>query len=74
METAITVVRLADGLVEGLVVNVVETPSSDGSWLDGSCESARNQAGDEFTAVLATRRAGERAVRTAVPGSTRSGP
>ena len=62
LQTAIAVVRLPDGLVERLVVNVVETPSPDGSWLDGSGESAGDQAGDEFAAVLATRRAGERAV------------
>jgi hypothetical protein len=55
LETATTVVRLPDGLIQRLVVNVVETPSADRSWLDGSGESARNQAGDELAAVLATR-------------------
>src|SRR5712691_606891 len=55
-------VRLPDGLVEWLVVNVVETPSPDGTWLDRSGESAIDQAGDEVAAVLATRCAGERAV------------
>jgi len=53
---------MPDGLVERLVVNVVETPSPDGSWLDGSGESASDQAGDKFAAVLATRRTGERTV------------
>ena len=62
VQTAIAVVRLPDRLVERLVVNVVETPSPDRSWLDGSGESASHQAGDEFAAVLAARRAGERAV------------
>ena len=44
------------------MVNVVETSSPDGSWLDGSGESASHQAGDELAAVLAARCAGERAV------------
>ena len=53
---------MPDGLVERLVVHVVETPSPDRSWLDGSGESASHEARDEFAAVLAARRAGERAV------------
>ena len=44
------------------MVDVVEAPSPDGPWLDGSRESAGHQAGDELAAVLAARRAGERAV------------
>src|SRR5262245_22438028 len=62
METAIAVVWLPDGLIQRLVMNVVETPSADRSWLDGSRESTGNQAADEFAAVLATHRTGERAV------------
>jgi hypothetical protein len=62
VETAIAVVRLPDGFVERLVVNVVETPSPNRSWLDGSGESASDQAGHELAAVLAACRTGERAV------------
>ena len=62
LQTAIAVVRLPDSLVQRLVVNVVETPAPHGSWLDGSRESAGDQAGDKFAAVLATRRPAECAV------------
>ena len=53
---------MPDRLVERLVVNVVQAPSSDGSRLDGSGESARDQAGNELSAVLAASGTRERAV------------
>ncbi len=62
MQSTIAVVWLADRLVERLVVNVVETPTADGSWLDGSGESARGQPGGARAAVLAARGSSERAV------------
>ena len=48
---AIAVVRKLDRFVQRLVVNVVQAPSSRRSRLDGSGESARDQAGNEVTAV-----------------------
>ena len=56
------IVGLSDGLIEGLVVKVIETASADWSRFDSSGESAGDQAGDECAAVLAAGRAGERAV------------
>ena len=62
LKTTIAVVRLANRLVERLVVDVVQATTSDGPWFDGSCESAGHQPGHELPAVLAARRAGELAV------------
>ena len=53
MQAAIAVVRKLDRFVERLVVNVVQPPSPEGSRLNGSGESARDQAGNELAAVLA---------------------
>jgi hypothetical protein len=61
-KTTIAVVWLANGFVERSVVDVVEPSASDGTWLDGSRESAGYQPGYEFTAVLAANCAGELAV------------
>ena len=61
-KTAIAVVRLPNRLVERLVVDVVQAPTSDGPWLDGSRESAGHQSGHELPAVLAAHRTGELAV------------
>ncbi len=62
LQAAIAVVRKPDRLIKGLVVNVVEASSANGSGCDCSCESTGDQAGDEFATILAARRACERAV------------
>ena len=72
-KTTVPVVRLANRLVERLVVDVVQAPTSDRPWLDGSRESAGHQPGHELPAVLAAHRAGELA-GTAAPENIPSGP
>jgi hypothetical protein len=62
VQATIAVVRKPDRLVERLVVNVVQPTSSDRARLNGSCESAGNQAGNELAAVLASSGTRERAV------------
>jgi hypothetical protein len=59
---AIAVIWKPNRLVERLVVHVVQAPSPDGSRLNGSGESARDQAGHELAAVLAANGACVRAV------------
>ena len=61
-KTTVPIVRLANRLVERLVVDVVQASTSDGPWFDGSRESAGHQPGHELPAVLAAHRAGELAV------------
>ena len=61
-KTTVAVVRLPNRFVERLVVDMVQAPTSDGPWLDGSGESAGHQPGHELTAVLAAHGTGELAV------------
>jgi hypothetical protein len=61
-KTTVPVVRLANRLVERLVVDVVQASTSDRPWFDGSRESAGHQPCHELPAVLPARRAGELAV------------
>jgi hypothetical protein len=61
-KATVAIVRLPDRLVERLMVDVVQAPSSDGPGLDGSDESAGDQPGHEFSAVLTAHRTGELAI------------
>ena len=52
----------ADGFIERLVMHVVDSTAANAAVRDRHGVSARDQAGDELPAVLATGRAGECAV------------
>jgi hypothetical protein len=62
VQATIAVVRKPDCLIERLVVNVVQAPSSHESRHNGSGESKRYEAGNELPAVLAASSTRERAV------------
>jgi hypothetical protein len=61
-KATVAVVGLANCFVERSMVDVVQPPTSDGPWLDGSRESAVHQSGHELTTVLAANRSSELAV------------